>query len=139
MGELSLMVDNERWLLDTHALIFWDASIEMSLDLVAQIEQKQQMNLLYVAAISFWEIALLIQKGRLAPIDVKSWKTELFATTRLQLLTATPEQMIDSAQLPPYHKDPFDRLLVVQANAHHCKLVTKDKLIEKYPVETIWF
>jgi PIN domain nuclease of toxin-antitoxin system len=46
--------------------------------------------------------------------------------------------MINSTLLPDHHKDPFDRLLVVQANQNSLLIVTKDKNIDKYEVETFW-
>ncbi len=46
--------------------------------------------------------------------------------------------MIDSVLLPDIHKDPFDRLLIAQANQNHFLLVTKDQTIQKYEVETFW-
>lgn len=45
---------------------------------------------------------------------------------------------IDSTLLPDYHKDPFDRLLVAQANQNSLLIVTKDRNIDKYEVETFW-
>ena len=47
-------------------------------------------------------------------------------------------EMIESVQLPNFHKDPFDRLLIVQANNKKAILVTKDPNIRKYSVAVFW-
>lgn len=46
--------------------------------------------------------------------------------------------MIESTLLPDYHKDPFDRLLIAQAMSNNALLVTKDKTISRYTIETFW-
>jgi PIN domain nuclease of toxin-antitoxin system len=46
--------------------------------------------------------------------------------------------MIESVHLPDYRKDPFDRLLIVQAKKNNAVLVTKDEHISKYAVKTFW-
>jgi PIN domain nuclease of toxin-antitoxin system len=66
------------------------------------------------------------------------WKAEIFKNTRLKLITPSIDELIQSTQLPEYHKDPFDRILITQTNWHNAKLVTKDSIIPKYDVETFW-
>ena len=46
--------------------------------------------------------------------------------------------MIDSVLFPEFHKNPFDRLLIAQANQNNFLIVTKDQDIQKYDVETFW-
>ncbi len=57
---------------------------------------------------------------------------------RVKLIEPDSSEMIDSANLPDFHDDLFDRLLIVQASRHKAALVTKDRAIEKYPVDTFW-
>lgn len=68
---------------------------------------KSHKGLLMVSNISFWEIALLVQKGRLELNDIFTWKAEIFKNTRLKLITPSIDELIQSTQLPEYHKDPF--------------------------------
>ncbi|MDM8568001.1 type II toxin-antitoxin system VapC family toxin [Thiotrichales bacterium HSG1] len=91
-----------------------------------------------VSNFSFWEIALLVKKGKLELNDIFTWKAEILKKTHLQLISPSSDELIQSTQLPDYHKDPFDRVLITQANWHHAKLVTKDTIIPKYDVETFW-
>jgi PIN domain nuclease of toxin-antitoxin system len=81
---------------------------------------------------------LLTQKGKLAFTDVQAWKEELLKNTNLKLINPTADQMIEATLLPKHHKEPFDRLLIVQANHHNAFLVTKDSIISRYAVQTFW-
>jgi PIN domain nuclease of toxin-antitoxin system len=129
---------NYKFLLDTHALVFWINQENMSQALLKFLDEQDSLGLLMVSNISFWEIALLVQKGRLELNDIFTWKAEIFKNTRLKLITPSIDELIQSTQLPEYHKDPFDRILITQTNWHHAKLVTKDSIIPKYDVETFW-
>jgi PIN domain nuclease of toxin-antitoxin system len=129
---------NSGYLFDTHALIFWSNKSVVSTQFIQFFDEQNQQGMLYVSAISFWEIALLVQKGRLALPDVHAWKNELLRNTNLRLLDPTATEMIDSTLLPPYHKDPFDRLLVAQAAQNTLILVTQDQVIQKYNIPQIW-
>ena len=101
-------------------------------------DEQDQRRRLYVSSVSFWEIALLVQKGRLAITNVEVWKDILLQRTNLNLLNPTATEMIASTLLPPYHKDPFDRLLIMQTKQQGLILVTQDEIIPKYDVATHW-
>ena len=70
--------------------------------------------------------------------DVHAWKNEILNNTNMRLIEPSASEMIDSTLLPDYHKDPFDRLLIAQTNQNNLLIVTKDKNINKYDVETFW-
>ncbi len=131
-------MSTETYLLDTHALLFWAMRVEMPESLIAALDEYQTQGRLFASAANFWEIALLVQKGRIELTDVKQWKDELLAHTSLQLLMPDADNMIASVQLPPHHKDPFDRLIIAQAFAHKCVLVSKDGLFKAYGVPLLW-
>jgi PIN domain nuclease of toxin-antitoxin system len=124
--------------LDTHALVFWINQENMSQALRKFLDEQDSLGFLMVSNISFWEIALLVQKGKLELNNIFTWKAEIFKNTQLQLISPSSDELIQSTQLPAYHKDPFDRVLITQANWHKAKLVTKDSIIPKYDVETFW-
>jgi PIN domain nuclease of toxin-antitoxin system len=129
---------HESYLLDTHALIFWVESTEMSSDFIHFLDDQQRLGRLYVSTISFWEAALLAKKGRIEVTDVHAWKNDILNNTNLQLLEPSATEMIDSVGLPDHHKDPFDRLLVAQANRRKMTLVTRDTELLQYAVSRFW-
>ena len=120
----------EAYLFDTHALIFWNNKISVSEEFITFFDNQAQKGRLYVSSISFWEIALLVKKDRISISNVTAWKNEM--------IEPSASEMIDSTRLPDYHKDPFDRLLIAQANQNNLLIVTKDSNIYKYNVKTFW-
>lgn len=126
------------YLLDTHALLFWVNKENISTEFISFLDQQNQQQQLFISTIIFWEIALLVQKRKILLADLPAWQEQLLANTNLQLLSPTPVEMINSTVLPPIHKDPFDRLLIAQANQHRLHLVTQDETIKQYSVSNFW-
>lgn len=126
------------YLFDTHALLFWNLKEAVSDEFIAFFDEQTDMGNVLVSSVSFWEIALLAKKGKIAIHDVGKWKTELTENTGIRIIDPNASEMIDSVLLPDIHKDPFDRLLVVQANQYNAKLVTRDRFIREYAVSVFW-
>lgn len=131
-------MNEERYLLDTHALLFWNTRESVSEEFVRFFDEIAAKGRLYVSSISFWEITLLVKKGRVSLTDVEAWKNELMTNTNLHLSEPSVSEMIQSTLLPDIHKDPFDRLLIAQTNQNGFVLVTRDNAILQYTVETYW-
>jgi PIN domain nuclease of toxin-antitoxin system len=129
---------DEIYLLDTHALIFWFNREHISNAFIDFLDDRKDSGNLAVSSISFWEIALLVKKGRIALDDLAAWRIQVIEYTNITEIIPTAAEMIESVHLPDHHKDPFDRLLVVQANKNNAVLVTKDEHIAKYTVKTFW-
>ncbi|MDO9527766.1 MAG: type II toxin-antitoxin system VapC family toxin [Syntrophales bacterium] len=128
----------ETYLFDTHALIFLNNKISVSERFITFFDNQAKKGRLYISSISFWEIALLVKKDRISISNVTAWKNEIINNTNIQMIEPSASEMIDSTQLPDYHKDPFDRLLIAQANQNNCSLVAKDNNIYEYNVKTFW-
>jgi PIN domain nuclease of toxin-antitoxin system len=128
----------KSYLFDTHALIFWYQQTDVSAEFIDFFGKQNRQGQLFISSISFWEIALLAQKGRVTISDVPAWTNELLNLSGIHLLEPSVAEMIDSTLLPPHHKDPFDRLLIAQANQRNLILVSRDKTIQKYDVPCIW-
>jgi len=126
------------YLFDTHAFIFWTNKETVSEDFINFFDKQEQQGCLYISSLSFWEVALLVKRGRIAISDVHVWKNEILENTNIHLTDPSASEMIDSVLLPDIHKDPFDRLLIAQANQNNFLIVTKDQDIQKYDVETFW-
>jgi PIN domain nuclease of toxin-antitoxin system len=128
-------------LLDTHALIWWvnGDHHNLSATALAAIEAQDQTRL--VSAISCWEVAMLVRRGRLGlTIDVAHWCALLESIPRLRLLPLSPTVAVAATQLPePFHPDPADRFLVAQARDLAIPLVTADSKIRAYPhLQCLW-
>lgn len=126
------------YLLDTHALIFWVEKKEVSPGFIEFFDMQGKKGKVFISSASIWEIALLKKKGRLDVNDLYQWKDDLLAHSSAKIIDPSMSDMIDSTLLPDYHKDPFDRLLIAQALNINAILVTRDKEISKYSVETFW-
>ena len=128
----------KAYLFDTHALIFWANRSEVSEEFIKFFDKREQQGTLYISSITFWEMALLVQKGKLSIVDTHIWKDNLLSKTNLRHIDPSASEMIDSTLLPFHHKDPFDRLLIAQANFHNLTLVTRDRAIQTYEVSCMW-
>ncbi len=129
-------------LLDTHVWLWWISNPERLADAAAQaIETAVKENGIVISSISTWEIALLVEKGRLElSVAVRDWvrKTEGLPFVRFVPLDNTIG--LRSVLLPgEFHADPADRIIAATALTMGIPLVTKDDKILTYPhVRTIW-
>ncbi len=128
----------KKYLLDTHALIFWVTKEEVTAGFIDFFDRQSQKGHVYISSASFWEMALLVKKKRIEIPDLHQWKNDLLAHSSVKLIDPTASEMIDSTLLPDHHKDPFDRLLIAQASSNQCIFVSRDKIVASYPVETFW-
>ncbi|MGA2206854.1 MAG: type II toxin-antitoxin system VapC family toxin [Terracidiphilus sp.] len=117
-------------LLDTHALV-WSVEERPRLGSGAKraINIAARLNQVAVSAISPWEIALLVSKGRLnLSTDVMVWVREALSKPGVNLVPLEPEIAVASTRLPfEMHPDPADRILVATARHLGATLVTADK------------
>jgi len=128
-------------LLDTHVLIWWanGEHKRLSAAAIAAIEAEEQQRL--VSAISCWEVAMLVERGRLGlNVDIERWLNLVASVPRLQLLPLSPAVAVVSTRIPgTFHADPADRFLVAQARHLNIALVTADSKIKAYPhVRSLW-
>lgn len=125
--------------LDTHAWI-WYANKSNKLSKRAK-EKIEHSNRIGVAAISCWEVAMLVSKERLAfKMDVEKWVKKALKLPKIELIELLPEISVFSTRLPgKFHGDPADRIIVATSLISNAELVSKDQRILDYTfVETIW-
>lgn len=121
--------------LDTHIWVWWvhnDAQLpEEYKDYIRESEH----NGLGVSAISCWEVAKLVEYGRLIlPVSINDWFNTALNYPGITLLALTPEIAVESTQLPAsFHKDPADQIIVATARVYDCLLVSLDRKIQSYP------
>ncbi len=122
-----------RVLLDTHIFLWWNGQSGM----IAEPLRKaiaDPGNDIYVSAASVWEIGI---KRALGKLGFAHKIVEAIVAHRFQLLPISGEHAEHAAELPPHHSDPFDRLLVAQADLEHMLLGTQDLKIRPYGVLTV--
>jgi len=129
-------------LLDTHVII-WDALAPSRLSLPVQqaIAQANQQDGILIADISLWEIAMLVQKGRVQiATDCQSFINLLLQANKTHLVPISPAIATQSVQLPALvNKDPADRLLVATALVEQAVLVTADHNLRQISaITTLW-
>ncbi len=121
-------------LLDTHALL-WSLGDTDRLSSTAREVLSAGDVPAYVSAASVWEIAIKRASGKLkAPDDL----LEQVAAARFTELGITFTHATLAGALPPHHRDPFDRMLVAQAQREKLTLVTNDPQIAAYDVPVLW-
>jgi len=121
--------------LDTHVLV-WTAEGDKRIGSIAgaKIEETRQTDRIGIAAITPWEIAMLVEKGRLRfALDVGVWLDKVLAKQGVDLLPIEPAIAVDSVRLPGnFHVDPADRFIVATARFWRVPLVTADRKILDY-------
>jgi len=130
-------------LLDTHVLLWWLADTDnLSPTARARLDEySDRTGEICVSSISAWEIAMLVQKGRLAlTIDAADWIRHAEQLPAISFVPVNNQIAIKSTLLPePLHKDPADRMIIATARHLACPLITADsKLMAYLHVDTIW-
>jgi PIN domain nuclease of toxin-antitoxin system len=128
--------------LDTHTLIWWvdDPSV-LSAPARQAIDQAQESKSVCVSSISSWEIALLVERGRLRlTLDVRDWLYRCEALPFLSFIPVSNSIAVESVRLPDFPSaDPADRIIAATALALGAVLVTKDDKLRNYPhLKTVW-
>jgi PIN domain nuclease of toxin-antitoxin system len=122
-----------RLLLDSHVLLWCDNDLSKlsaaQLQAIADTE-----NVVFVSAVSAWELGIKVATGKLTISDSVGAIAERFGFVELQITLAHGQR---AASLPMLHKDPFDRMLVAQAMAEQMVLVTVDQRISGYDVAVL--
>lgn len=127
-----------RLLLDTHTFLWWTSS-STRLSPRARTLVADPGNTIYVSAATSWEIAIKFDLHRLslpeAPAKFVPHQLSKHGFTGLAVEHA---HALHVSSLPALHTDPFDRLLVAQAQTERLRIVTVDPRIRQYPVATEW-
>jgi PIN domain nuclease of toxin-antitoxin system len=126
-------VTSSRLLLDTHIFLWWRGDPDrLSAEARARIAAA---DIVFVSAASAWEAGIKVSLGRLTLPDAVEAGVAASGFEKLLITFSHAER---AAALPPFHRDPFDRMLVAQAQAEGLTLVTHDRLLEPYGVPILW-
>jgi len=119
-----------RFLLDTHILLWWLGN-NRRLGPGVRIVIADPQNFIFVSAASIWEISIKKSLGKLSTPDNL---LTVLKQNNFQLLSITAEHGLAIADLPEHHKDPFDRMLIVQAQMEGLTLISQDSKFNQYDV-----
>lgn len=120
-------------LLDTHTLI-WVFDSNPTLSGNARELIADGRNEVFVSTVTAWEIAI---KRSLGKLELQGDFLKGLERYRFTPLPISTEHALGVETLPPYHADPFDRLLISQAKLENLTLVTRDEQFERYGVVTV--
>jgi PIN domain nuclease of toxin-antitoxin system len=121
-----------RLLLDTHTLIWWAHDQPIAPD--ADIAIRAPENSVVVSAVSIWEAGIKVQIGKLElEVDLAAGSTE----HGFEPMAITFAHAMAAGRLPPYHGDPFDRMLVAQAQLEGLTIVSRDPVFDNYAVAVL--
>jgi len=127
-----------RVLLDTHALLWW-FSDDPALTRAARKIIADTKNTLVVSAASAWEIATKVRLGKLPTgASLAADFTGYIERERFQLLSISVEHALRAGLLPGAHRDPFDRMLIAQAQAENLPILSKEVIFDAYGLRRIW-
>jgi PIN domain nuclease of toxin-antitoxin system len=127
-----------RALLDTHTLLWW-FSDDPSLSSLARQFTADIENFAIVSAASAWEIAIKVRLGKLPTAEGLAADFENYLEREgFDPLPITLDHAIRAGLLPGFHKDPFDRMLIAQAQAESLPIISNDEIFDEYGVRRIW-
>jgi PIN domain nuclease of toxin-antitoxin system len=124
-----------RLLLDSHAYLWWLVD-DPSLSGTVREAVADPASLVFVSAASIWEISIKTALGRL-----DAGGADLIAEISENAFSELPITALHAdraGRLPPHHDDPFDRMLIAQAQAESLTCVTRDPAFALYDVNTLW-
>jgi PIN domain nuclease of toxin-antitoxin system len=120
---------------DTHIWVWWMSQPDRLAAHQRQLLERGANQALGVSVISCWEVAKLVEYGRLKldrPVGL--WIERALAEPGVFLLHLDPQIVVESTRLPqPFHRDPADQLLVATARVFDCPFLTEDSKIISYP------
>lgn len=121
-----------RLLLDTNAFLWWvgdDARLGSS----ARSLISDPDNEVFVSAATAWEISIKHSKGKLPYVNTPA----VVEANEFEPLAIEIDHGLAAGELPPHHRDPFDRVLIAQAQRESLVVVTEDAAFARYDVETV--
>lgn len=125
-----------RYLLDTNILIYMLSAPKELSDPVREVIQRE--SCLFVSIVSLWEIGIKQSLGKLRMALRVPEIEEQCHLRDIRMLPIRANAIERIKTLPDIHRDPFDRLLAAQALEEGLVILTCDRMIPHYPVQTVW-
>jgi PIN domain nuclease of toxin-antitoxin system len=127
-----------KLLLDTQCWLWWFAEPDrLSENTVVQIADEN--NELYFSVASIWEMGIKVALGKLPlPEPIESYVASCLLVLDATSLEIRANHALQAAKLPLHHKDPFDRMLIAQAQIEGMVIVSSDRVFHQYDVSILW-
>ena len=125
-------------LLDTHTFL-WFILDDPQLSSKADRLISDPNNAIAISPVTYWEIAIKISIGKyFLPEPYEIFMDREISINDFRILPIQPKHTAALIDLPFYHKDPFDRLLIAQASVEKIPIISNDQIFDQYPVQRIW-
>lgn len=127
-----------RYLLDTGVLL-WFTSTPNKLNRRAARILYSKRDELFLSAATSWEIAIKVSNGKLTlPTSAAEFVSDWMINLAMRPLDITHRHALTVGELPTIHHDPFDRVLIAQAQVEGLTLLTADPVFEAYGARFLW-
>jgi PIN domain nuclease of toxin-antitoxin system len=126
-----------RLLLDTHAFLWWIGDDRRLSDRARQAISADDNELLLSLA-SVWELAIKTAIGRFGTDDLGLFVADGLKAIRATLMRIELDHVLRVAKLPLHHRDPFDRLLIAQAQIEQLPILSADPWMARCDVKIVW-
>ncbi len=127
-----------RVLLDTHSMLWWLAQDQRLSPLARETISDGRNHLVWSMA-SSWEIAVKVGIGKLTlGRPLQQLFADIVSDQGVELLPITHDHCTRLSTLPLHHRDPFDRMLVVQAQGERLPILSADSKLSQYDIEVLW-
>lgn len=126
-----------RFLLDTQVFLWWIAD-DPRLSEKARGIMRNVENRLFLSAASGWEIAIKAKLGRIRlPQNPQGFVARQLSANAIESFPIQMSHALHTFTLPPYHRDPFDRIIVAQAQLEKLTVLSSDPQIARYDIKVI--
>lgn len=127
---MKILLDTQVWL--------WVLAEPVRLSAAGRARLRSPANSFYLSAATIWEVVIKHATGKLRlPHEPVAYLRSRLLETPATLLSITPEHALQLALLPAHHRDPFDRILIAQAQVEGLHLMTADRQFKAYPVDLV--
>ncbi len=125
-------------MLDTHAFL-WFVTADARLSVAAKELIGDPANEILISPASYWETAIKVSVGKY-PLSVpyEAFITQAIDGNDFKILPIEPRHTANLVSMPFHHRDPFDRLLIAQAQVENVSVVSSDAILDSYGIVRIW-
>src|SRR6266849_150899 len=124
-------------LLDTHVFVWWMEDAERLSTQAARTIGNPENNVL-ISAVVGWELAIKVMTGKMKPRSILDGLDRVLEQESFSEVPITLDVAVRAGSLPLHHRDPFDRLLVAQAQSLNVPVLSADAILDRYDTRRLW-